>query len=180
MAWFFNWLGHLHIFHRLKWVKRPAQIKERRKEDSILDGRKRMCVNSWEVFLVVIKKKEKKKLPLFSLCYILFIKLSQGPALTHWEKQYECTVRKGNVNFGIKGKSTRITDCDNHFKVNKWSDEIGGFQQANLDSLAREGLWVLGDENKSFTSSRRASEQKEQINKVAFIEVQERQDRNFE
>lgn len=39
--------------------------------------------------------------------------------------------RKGNVNFGIKGKSTRITDCDHHFKANKWSDEIGGFQQAN-------------------------------------------------
>ena len=39
---------------------------------------------------------------------------------------------------------------------------------------------MLGDENKSFTSSRRASEQKEQISKVAFIEVQERQDRNFE
>ena len=59
--------------------------------------------------------------------------------------------RKGNVNFSIKGKSTRITDCDHHFKENKWSDEIGGFQQANSESLAGEGLWVLGDENKSFT-----------------------------
>ena len=88
--------------------------------------------------------------------------------------------RKGNGNFSIKGKSTRITDCDHHFKENKWSDEIGGFQQANSESLAGEGLWVLGDENKSFTSSRRDSEQKEQINKVAFTEVQGRQERNFE
>ena len=81
-----------------------------------------MCINSWEVFLVVIKKK--KTTTIFPLLHPL----------------YECTVRKGNVNFGIKGKSTRITVCDNHFKANKWSDEIGGFQQANLDSLAREGL----------------------------------------